>query len=312
MIFHYVAGDWLRGRLRELEARGLSVTVITPDDERGFSERMIACDVLWHVLKPVSRAAIEAAPRLRLIQKLGAGVDTIDLSAARDRGIAVCNLPGTNAYAVAEHVLGLLLAVLRKIPQFDREVRSGEGWRWPIERQSALGEIRGRNVGLIGYGATASRLAPLLDALGAHIFYTAPRAVQGALGSRLDLDELLERSDIVSLHVPQNAETLGMLNASRIARMKPGSILINTARGGLVDQTALFEALRSGHLAGAGLDTFAIEPVDPANPLLGLDNVVVTPHVAWLTTQTFDRSLDLMVENCRRLAAGEQLLHRVV
>jgi phosphoglycerate dehydrogenase-like enzyme len=125
------------------------------------------------------------------------------------------------------------------------------------------------------------------------------------------LDELLERSDIVSLHVPQNETTRGMLDPARIARMKAGAILINTARGGLVDQEALVEALRSGHLAGAGLDTFAVEPVEATNPLLGLDNVVVTPHVAWLTMQTFDRSFETMVENCRRVANGEELLHRV-
>jgi phosphoglycerate dehydrogenase-like enzyme len=311
VIFHYVAGDWLRGRLHELGDRGLSVVIVTPDNESGFAEHMRSCDVLWHVLKPVNRAAIEAAPRLRLIQKLGAGVDTIDLAAARERGIAVCNLPGTNAYAVAEQALALMLAVLRKIPQFNSEMRAGKGWSWPIERQGALAEIRGRTIGLVGYGATASRLAPILKALGATVLYTSRREPAKAEGMHVPLDELLQRSDIVSLHVPQNDETRGMIDRSRIARMKPGAILINTARGGLIDQAALVDALRSGHLAGAGLDTFATEPVDQSNPLLALENVVVTPHVAWLTRETFDRSLDLMVENCRRLAAGEDLLHRV-
>jgi phosphoglycerate dehydrogenase-like enzyme len=312
VIFHYAAGDRLKERLRGLQKRDLSVTVIAPEEDASFTEAMKTCEVLWHVLKPVTRAAIEQAPHLRLIQKLGAGVDTIDLEAARARGISVCNLPGTNAYAVAEHAIALMLAVLRKVPHFNREMRAGQGWNWPIERQSSLGEIRGRSVGLVGYGATASRLAPILEALGAKVLYATRREVQEAHGTRVTLDELLERSDIISLHVPHNEATRGMFDRARIARMKRGAILINTARGGLVDQDALIEALRSGHLAGAGLDTFAIEPVDAANPLLALDTVVATPHVAWLTMQTFDRSLELMAENCRRLANGEELLHRVV
>jgi phosphoglycerate dehydrogenase-like enzyme len=273
---------------------------------------MASCEVLWHVLKPATRRVIERAPSLRLIQKMGVGVDTIDLETARGRNVAVCNLPGTNAQAVAEHALALILAVLRKIPLFDRETRAGEGWRWPIERQGELGEIGGRSVGLVGYGATASRLAPVLAALGAKVFYTARRRVPDACGIYVDLDEMLERCDIISLHLPLNEATQGMMSRSRIAHMKPGAILINTARGGLVDQEALVEALRAGRLAGAGLDTFALEPVEGANPLLLLDNVVTSPHVAWLTMETFQRSIDLMTENCRRLAAGEALLHRVV
>jgi phosphoglycerate dehydrogenase-like enzyme len=312
VTFHYAAGDRLKERLRDLKTRGLSVTVVAPEEDASFAEAMKTCEVLWHVLKPVTRAAIERAPRLRLIQKLGAGVDTIDLEAARARGIPVCNLPGTNANAVAEHAIALMLAVLRKVPHFNREMRAGQGWSWPIERQGSLGEIRGRSVGLVGYGATASRLAPILEAFGAKVFYTTRSEVPDARGTRVTLDELLERCDIISLHVPHNETTRGMFDRARIARMKPGAILINTARGGLVDQDALIEALQSGHLAGAGLDTFAIEPVDATNPLLALDTVVATPHVAWLTMQTFDRSLDLMAENCRRLAAGEELLHRVV
>jgi phosphoglycerate dehydrogenase-like enzyme len=312
VIFHYAAGDALKERLRKLERRGLEVTVVAPDDVEGFARAMSICDVLWHVLKPVTRSTLESAPALRLIQKMGAGVDTIDLEAARARNIAVCNLPGTNAHAVAEHALALILAILRKISQFDRELRAGQGWRWPIERQGDLGEIGGRTVGLVGYGATASRLAPILAALGADVVYTARREVAGAHGTYVDLDALLARSDIVSLHVPLNEATRGMIDRSRLARMKPGAILINTARGGLVVQDALVDALRSGHLAGAGLDTFAVEPVEPGNPLLSLDSVVVSPHVAWLTIETFDRSFDLMAENCRRLANSEELLNRVV
>jgi phosphoglycerate dehydrogenase-like enzyme len=132
-----------------------------------------------------------------------------------------------------------------------------------------------------------------------------------AIGTRVELEWLLTHSDIMSLHLPLNDATRGFIDRSCIGRMKPGAILINTARGGLVDQDALVEALRSGHLGGAGLDVFAAEPVESTNPLLSLDTVVVTPHIAWLTMETFQRSFDLLAENCRRLAAGEALLNRV-
>jgi phosphoglycerate dehydrogenase-like enzyme len=205
-----------------------------------------------------------------------------------------------------------MLSLLRKIPQFDNETRGGRGWSWPIERQGTLGEINGRTVGLVGYGATAGKLAPILAAIGANILYTAPHRVAGAHGAYVTLDDLLAKSDIVSLHLPLNETTRGVISRDRIARMKGGSILINTARGGLVDQTALADALRSGHLSAAGLDTFAMEPVEPGNPLLTLNNVVATPHVAWLTLETFNRSFDLMAENCHRLANGKELINRVV
>jgi phosphoglycerate dehydrogenase-like enzyme len=263
------------------------------------------------VLRPVTATHIRQAPQLRLIQKVGAGIDTIDVAAAKAAGIAVCNLPGTNSRAVAELVVGLILAVLRMIPTFDAEIRRGEGWAWPPARQDSLGEIGGRTVGLVGYGAVGRELAPLLQAFGADIVYCDERPIPGAFGRRLDLDALLAAADIITLHVPLTDATRAMINRDSIARMKTGAVLINAARGGLVDQAALADALRSGKLAAAGLDTFPREPVEPGNPLLALDTVVATPHVAWLTQETFQRSIRVLVENCRRLQAGEELLHRV-
>lgn len=312
VIFHYAAGAELARRLDGLTSDGLDVAVIPPTEEAAFAEALPSCDVLWHVLKPATRAVMEAAPKLRLIQKMGAGVDTIDLAAARERGIPVCNLPGTNSQAVAEHALALMLSILRKIPQFDRETRDGKGWSWPKERQAELGEIHGKTVGLIGFGAIASRLAPVLSVLGADVIYWSRREVTDAKARFVSLDELVTRSDIISLHVPLNDTTRHLIDAERMSRMKRGAILINTARGGLVDPAALLTALKSGQLAGAGLDTFAVEPVETDNALLALDSVVIAPHIAWLTLQTFERSFDRMAENCRRLAAGQELLYRVV
>jgi phosphoglycerate dehydrogenase-like enzyme len=261
------------------------------------------------VLKPCTAAMIAAAPKLKLIQKIGVGVNTIDLEAAKERGIPVCNLPGTNSRAVAELTLALMLATLRRLPRFDAALRRGT-WSDP-ELQDGIFEIGGRTVGLVGYGAIPRLLAPVLIALGCRLLYTSRHPVADALGEWRTLDALLGEADIVSLHLPLTEATAARIDAKAIARIKPGAILINTARGGLVDQVALVDALRSGRFAAAGLDVFAHEPPDPADALFALPNVVLTPHIAWLTTGTFDRSFVLAAENCRRLAAGGPLLHRV-
>ena len=316
VVFHYDAGPALQARLADLAddgltAGGLTVSACAESDEAGFAALMEEAEVLWHVLKPVSAAAIAGAPRLRLIQKIGVGVNTIDLAAAAARRVRVCNMPGTNSRAVAEMTLALMLAALRRLPAFDRATRAGAGWTWPAAVQDDLGEIGGRTVGLVGYGAVPRVLAPMLTALGARALYTARTPKAGAGGEWRDLASLLAESDIVSLHLPLTPDTDGLIDAAALGAMKPGAILINTARGGIVDQAALVAALTEGQLRAAALDVFTQEPVDPANPLLRLDNVVVAPHVAWLTMETLERSLVVAVENCRRLTAGEPLLHEV-
>jgi phosphoglycerate dehydrogenase-like enzyme len=309
VVFHYAAGPALAARLAALE--GLEVSVCPEAEEARFAALMQGAEVLWHVLQPATAAMIAAAPKLRLIQKIGVGVNTIDLDAARARGIAVCNLPGTNARAVAELTLLLMLGALRQASRFDAAVRAGRGWSLEPAVQDSLGELGGRMVGLVGYGAVPQALAPALAALGARIRYTSRAPKPDAPGEWRPLEVLLAESDVVSLHVPLTAETQRMIDAAALARMKPGAVLVNTARGGLVDQPALVAALRSGRLAAAGLDVFATEPVDPADPLLSLPNVVLTPHIGWLTDGTFDRSLALAAENCQRLGTGQPLLHRV-
>ena len=272
---------------------------------------MVDADVLWHVLDPVTHEIIHSAPRLRLIQKFGVGVNTIDLAAAREKGIAVCNLPGTNSRAVAEMTLALMLATLRRVPAFDSDTRAGKGWAWDPALQDSLGEVHGKSVGLVGYGAVPEILAPILAAMGAEVLYCARTEKAGAVGRFVPLKMLLAQSDILSLHLPLTDETDGLIDRAALASMKPGAILINTARGGLVDQPAMTEALSSGQLSAAGLDTFNDEPVNHDDPLFALDNVVCTPHIAWLTPETIDRSLSIAIENVRRLATGEALLHRV-
>lgn len=299
------------GFARKIAALDLETAIVDEFDKPAFAREMREAEVLLHVLEPVTAAGIEAAPRLRLIQKIGVGVNTIDVEAARRRGVAVCNMPGSNTQAVAEMTLLLMLATLRRLAQLDGLTRAGEGWNVEPAAIDALGELAGRTVGLVGFGAVARRLVPVLEALGASVVYASRRTLADAPTRALPLAELLAVADIVSLHLPLSDETRHIIDAGALARMKRGSILVNTARGGLVDMAALRAALESGHLRGAGLDVFAEEPVGREEKLLGLPNVVVTPHLAWLTEETLDRSLAIISENCRRLAAGQELLHRV-
>jgi phosphoglycerate dehydrogenase-like enzyme len=293
---------------------GALVVVSPEEDVAKFASDLRDAEVLLHILRPVTEEVLRGAPRLRLVQKIGVGVDTIDLEAAQRRGVAVANMPGTNTQAVAEAALMLMLAALRNLPGLDRECRVGNGWtpeQEAQERRNTLGELCGRTVGLVGAGAVASRLVGPLEGLGARVIY-ADRRERPNLGiERHDLDDLLEASDVVSLHLPLTPETEGLIDQRALARMKPAAVLINTARGGLVEETALVEALTSGRLLAAGLDVLAEEPPPPDHPLLSLDNVVLTPHVAWLTQETLSRSFDVALENIRRLRDGRDLLFRV-
>jgi phosphoglycerate dehydrogenase-like enzyme len=308
VIWHAAAGPDLTARLASLP--GLEINICPEYDAERLAAALPDCEVIWHVLQRCTAEIIAAAPRLRLIQKIGVGVNTIDLEAAQARDIPVCNLPETNSRAVAELTLALMLSTLRRVPRFDASLRAG---RWTdLALQDGLGELGGRVVGLVGYGSVPRLLAPVLVAMGCEVLYTARNVVPDAMARFVTLETLLEQSDVVSLHVPLTPETERLIDRAALRRMKNGSVLINTARGGLVDQPALVDALRSDWLGGAGLDVFVDEPVAPGADLLRLDNVVLTPHIAWLTTGTFDRSFVLAAENCRRVAAGLPLLHRVV
>ena len=311
VLFRFGCAPWLLDWLRELEDDGLKVWTCDEADDRLYGEMMAEAQVLWHVLRPVTAAAIAAAPHMRLIQKIGVGVNTIDIEAARARGIAVCNMPGTNTAAVAELALSLMLACLRRLVRFNSAVRSGDGWSWPVDWQGGLGEIGGRTVGLVGFGAVPQRLAPILAAMGAEVIFwnRTPRPDAGF--EQVDKAALLSRADIVSLHLPLIPETRDWLDAQAVAALKRGAVVINVARGGLLDEVALAAALRDGRVLAAGLDVFAREPVLAEDPMLAVDNVVLTPHVAWLTRDTLERSLAVAVENVHRLETGQELLHRV-
>ena len=312
VIYNYAAGPEFTETLHGLRDVGLDVAVCPESDDARLFELLRDADILWHCLRPVDARVLDAAPRLKLVQKIGVGVNTIDLERARGRSIAVCNMPGTNSRAVAELTLGLMLAVLRQIRRFDGDLRRGEGWSWPEARQDRLGEIGGRTIGLVGMGGIPQLLAPTLTAMRGRVIYTAVSKKPELPYEFVGLEALLESADIVSLHVPLTETTRHLLNAQRFARMRRGCVLINTARGALVDEAALVAALDAGTVAGAGLDVFGTEPVARDNALLRRHDVVLTPHIAWLTRETLQRSLDVAVANCHRLANAQPLLHRVV
>ena len=294
VVLHFDGSEALAERLRPLH-----IDLCPESDTQTFEKLLPQIEVLWHVLKPVTAEVIAKAPKLKLIQKIGSGVNTIDLDAAKRRGIAVCNLPGTNSRAVAEMTLLLMLACLRRLPQLSAAVHAAS-WLDAWKLQDGFGELGGRTVGLLGYGAVARLLEPMLQAMGAKVRHWSR--------SSGDFQTVLGTSDIVSLHLPLTKETEKRVDPRR---MKRGSILVNTARGGLVDEAALAEALKSGHLAAAGLDVFAREPAPADHPLLALPNVVCAPHLAWLTQETLERSIGAAMENVRRVTSGQPLLHRV-
>lgn len=236
---------------------------------------------------PLTAWVIASLTRCRALGRYGIGVDNIDVAAATARGIAVINVPSYCEDEVSDHALALLLAVARRVCRYDREVKSGL-WDWKTGRP--LHRLQGKTLGLLGFGKIARRLAEKAKALGlvpiAHDPYLPDQVFAQAGVRKCDLDALLRESDIISVHVPLTPETRHLLDARAVSTMKPGAILINTSRGPIVDEQALAAALRSGHLAGAGLDVMESEPPKADNPLLGLDRVVLTPHVAWYSEES--------------------------
>lgn len=291
------------------ESDWLDVRWCAEDDDATLRRELPGADVIWHVLRPLSAADLELAAKCRLVHKLGAGVNTIDVDAASRCGIAVANMPGANAPSVTEGTLLLMLAALRRLPVLDRATREGRGWPSDPGLGETVRDIGGCTVGLVGYGNIAKQVEAVLATLGARVLHTSTRD-DGHPDWR-PLPALLSESDIVSLHLPLTAATRHLIDQEALGLMKPDAVLVNTARGPIVDEEALAAALREGRLAAAGLDVFAAEPVEPDNPLLGLDNVVLTPHVTWYTVDTMRRYLEVAVDNCRRLRDGRALANVV-
>ena len=308
VLAHFLPGD----NVLEIvgpQADWLDIRWCHEDDDQTLHRELPRVDVVWHVLRPLSGADLRCGTRLRLVHKLGAGVNTIDVDTATEAGIAVANMPGANAASAAEGTVLLMLAAMRRLLELDGATRAGRGWPTDSTLGESVRDIGACTVGLVGYGNIARRVETIVAAMGAEVLHTSTHD-DGTPGWR-PLTELLSASDIVSLHLPLTPDSERLIDDSALELMKPGALLVNTSRGGVVDEAALIEALRSGRLAAAGLDVFACEPVAADNPLLNMENVVLTPHVVWFTRDTMRRYLEQAVENCRRLRDGEDLVNVV-
>lgn len=253
-------------------------------------------------------ARMDRAPRLQVLSRLGVGYDNIDVAAATERGIVVCYAPDAPTISTAEHALALLFAVVKDIPVADARVRTGR-WHATFWTRKGL-ELRGKTLGLVGVGRIGAQVATAMKAVGMRVvafdpYLPAARAVELGVDLAPSLEALLGQSDVVSLHVPVTPETRGLIDAQRLAQMKRGAFLVNSARGALIDEAALVDALRSGHLAGAGLDVFRQEPIQPDHALLALDNVVLTDHIASLTWDGHYRIYETGIRHALQVLRGE-------
>jgi len=261
-------------------------------------------------LERVDAELVGALPRLRHVASYGVGVNHIDLDACRSRGILVTNTPGVVTDATADLAMALLLAAARRVAEGDRVVRAG-GWTH-VDPSWMLGtEVTGKTLGLVGFGRIGQAVARRAAGFELRILYAGPRDVAFPGATRVPLDDLLARSDFVSLHVPLTPATESLLSRERIFAMKRGAIVVNTARGPVVDDTALADALREGHLAAAGLDVFRDEPRVP-EAFRALPNVVLTPHLGSGSRETRAAMARMVLEEIARVARGEEPRHRVV
>jgi glycerate dehydrogenase len=266
-----------------------------------IASRIAGCEVVLTNKVRLNRDLIEGAGSLRVIGLTATGTNNIDLTAARERGVAVCNIRDYCTPSVVQHVLGVLLHLTHHLAEYSREAVDGT-WM----RATSFGllhhpirELRGRTLGIVGWGTLGSAVARACEsALGMQVI-VANRPGGAAQPDRVDLDELLARADVVSLHCPLTPETTGLISAARLARMKPDAILINTARGALVDVTALAAALRARRLGGAAIDVLPEEPPVGGSPLFAPDltNLIVTPHMAWAARESRQRCLDELAAN---------------
>ena len=308
VVFHYNANKKIRDILSNRPDDGLDITICAEEDVSFFLEEIKDAEIIWHVLKPLTKEIISSASKLKLIQKMGVGINTIDIDTANEKNISVCNMPGSNSKAVAEMTLMLILTLYRKLLLLDKGIRSN---LWNLDDYlSDAREISGKTVGFIGFGSIPRILAPILELMGAEIIYTSSsKKVKNF--NKVSLDLLLKKSDIVSLHIPYTRDNFNFINDDKLKIMKPNSILINTARGELIDEADLFEHLKNGNLAGAALDVFSEEPLPMSSSLRSLDNIILTPHTAWRTEETLERSIGIALKNSLALFNNKELYSKI-
>lgn len=312
------ADDDVYAVIREAMPAGFELVTLDRDDDAQRRARIRDCEVVICAAYHLSAALIDAAAKLRLIHHQGVGYhDTVDVDAVRARGIPLALTPEGTDVSVAEHAVMLMLAACRRLPFADAELRAG---RFHINALRPVSrELCGMTIGYVGMGRIAQQTAARLKAFATRGLYfdkfaALPDDAAERLGVRAasSLDEVLRVSDIVTLHVPATAQTRHMVDARTLATMKRGAILINTARGSLIDEDALADALRRGQLAAAGLDVFEREPLATTSPLVGMPNVVLTPHIAAGTRDALRAKMTAIAANIRRFYAGEPLDNQVL
>ncbi|MDG3063070.1 D-2-hydroxyacid dehydrogenase [Lacticaseibacillus casei] len=275
----------------------------TPNDDAKILARIGDADIILTHKTPLTAETIRTAPRLRYIGVMGDGYDVIDTEAASERHIPVTNVPIYATDAVAQFTFALLLEITSHVGLHNRLVHEG---KWPTSPNftfwaKKLVELKGKTLGLIGYGRIAQKVATIAHAFSMKVmFYNhRPKPHDPNISQQVSLDELLKQADIISLHVRQAPETLNMIRHETIEKMRPGTIIINTARGKLINEQDLAEALNNGKIAAAGLDVAQQEPISPDSPLLTAKNCYITPHIAWAPFETRERLLDITVANLK-------------
>lgn len=286
------------------------------DEATGSEEQMIEAldgvEVCVTQLAPLTEKILDASPALKLFCISRGGPVNANLEAATAHGVAVTFAPGRNATATAEHTLSMMLAATRRVPQTHMDLAGGT-WRGDYYRYDSVGpELEDSTVGLIGYGAIGARVARMVAGFGAHVVVYDPYVAPEALGAgieRVELDDLLSRSRFVTLHARVTAENTGMISTEQLALMPAGSVLVNCARGALVDYDAVCDALDSGHLHGAAFDVFPEEPIPSGSRLLRTPNIVMTPHLAGASRETAQKAAAIVAADVGRYVRGEPLAH---
>ncbi len=295
----YCGTGWLPvvDRIRSRLPPGLWVRA--RDLSKTLADSVATADVIIPSNAPIDGEVIAAAKNVRLVQQLAAGYESIDLEAAKAAGIPVCNVPGMNAPSVAETALMLILALAKRMPVAARMLREGK-----IGEPIGI-ELEGKTLGIVGLGRSGTRLSKAAAALGMNVLSTRSGSGRG------ELDRLLAFSDVVSLHCPLDATTRNLIDARALGLLKKGALLVNCARGGVVDRDALVAALDSGQLGGYGLDVHWEEPIDPGDTFYLREDIVALPHIAGSTEESFARAIDVLLENVSRVIAGKELLNRI-